>query len=309
MPHRLVPLRGRAAGGGALDRLGLQPPVPVDEGEPLRAGGQQVRAVVPQEPGVRRRAGGAQPQVRRDRVDRRGRRLAVGQVHLVAVAEPELPLHGGEGLAVPARGRPVGRALGCPRNRTTRGVVHEQRVAHPHPHRIRYVAAGVRRQVRPARVAEVADPAHRRVTAVAGHLLRENGEDVVADHLGPAVLVARDLADGGVVGQGHVLRAQEPQDRPAPGPGSRPAAVQPEHPVVRRRQLDEPLHGVGAQPCSRNVRTSCSPCWVRIDSGWNCTPHKGFSRCATPITTLPSVPSHQAVAVSTSGSARAASEW
>ncbi len=36
---------------------------------------------------------------------------------------------------------------------------------------------------------------------------------------------------------------------------------------------------------SRKLRTSVRPCSVEIDSGWNCTPHRGRVRCSSAITT------------------------
>ena len=61
------------------------------------------------------------------------------------------------------------------------------------------------------------------------------------------------------------------------------------------------------RPGSR--RPARAPCSVRTDSGWNCTPCNGRSRCAHAHTTRPVGSSHQAVTSRASGTATAASEW
>ncbi len=81
-----------------------------------------------QQPGVRRRVGRPQPQVRRQRVTGR-HLLAVGQVHLVGVAGPELLLDLGEGVAVPARGAALSRHRSRPAWRA--GRTRGRRTARP----------------------------------------------------------------------------------------------------------------------------------------------------------------------------------
>src|SRR5690606_1103149 len=64
------------------------------------------------------------------------------------------------------------------------------------------------------------------------------------------------------------------------------------------------VHGHSA----RKFLSSRWPCWVRIDSGWNCTPYTGCSRCLTPMI---SPSSTQALTAKQSGSVSrsTASEW
>ena len=59
---------------------------------------------------------------------------------------------------------------------------------------------------------------------------------------------------------------------------------------------------------SSQLASSRWPPWVSTDSGWNCTPYSGSSRCCTPITTPPAV---EAVTSSSSGTVdrTTASEW
>ena len=75
-------------------------------------------------------------------------------------------------------------------------------------------------------------------------------------------------------------------------------------PLVATGDVHEGGLQVRAHAVSRKFLSSRSPCSVRMDSGWNCTPCRGRSRCTTPITTSPSGPSHQAVRRSTGGSVR-----
>src|SRR5213079_1026371 len=57
---------------------------------------------------------------------------------------------------------------------------------------------------------------------------------------------------------------------------------------------------------SRKLRASSGPSGVSTDSGWNCTPSTGSSRCRTAIT---SPSSHVAQTSRQSGTETAASEW
>ena len=127
--------------------------------------------------------------------------------------------------------------------------------------------------------------------------------------------MAPHLAGGGVVGQRHVVLVEETEQGTVPRPRPGAAAVEPEQPVVpggaRQESLDSRVVTgvVEAHDSSRKFATRAAPCSLSTDSGWNCTPHNGFVRCATPITTGPSGPSHQAFSTSTAGTSSAASEW
>ena len=189
--------------------------------------------------GVRRRAGRAQPEVGRDRVDGRRHRLAVGQVDLVAVAQPQLPLHLVEGVAY-AAGRGVvgasGRTGARGRAYDPVGVVHEQGVAAP---------ASTPRRAPRCRCGPAGPGGRRsrssRPSSRPGHLRRgparsastANGSSPTTS--APPCWCRVTCSRRRVVGQRHVLVAQEAQDRPAPRPRPRPAAVEPEHPLVRGR--------------------------------------------------------------------------
>ena len=138
------------------------------------------------------------------------------------------------------------------------------------------------RQVGSAGVAEVAEPVVVRRPGV--DLRLERREHVVADDRGLAAGVPDHLAPGGVVRQRHVVLVQPADQRPAPRPLPRAAAVEPEAARVRGGDLAEERRPGRVIACSRKFATIAAPCSDRIDSGWNWTPSSGRSTCRTPIT-------------------------
>ncbi len=108
--------------------------------------------------------------------------------------------------------------------------------------------------------------------------------------VGSAGLGAAAPRGAGVVGQRDVVVVEEAEERAPSRPGPRPAAVEPEHPLVARPRARRATPRPGRRPRSRQrqeVRDQRAPCSVSTDSGWNCTPHSGLVRCATPMTTRP----------------------
>ena len=79
--------------------------------------------------------------------------------------------------------------------------------------------------------------------------------------------------------------------------------------ILTQHKLSQSLSNAHTvTPTPKKLRRSSFPCSVRIDSGWNCTPWTGYSRCRIAMITPVSV---FAVTSSESGTASGAahSEW
>ena len=205
--------------------------------------------------------------------------IAVGQVDLVGVARAQVLQHAPNARSYPAGRLADSRVPGrsTKERPSQRSGARARRTARrtPHPHRVRPAPQG-RAGSSGRRRTRGSPPSARPGLRVAGDLLLEHGEDVVAHDLVAAVRCRVTSPCGGVEAQRDVVVVEDADERAAAptscGPRRRRARTPGRCGRPRRaRPRSSSWSGAHAQ----EVPDQPAPCCDRIDSGWNCTPSSG----------------------------------